>query len=295
MRFKILNYDFVMMSRYALLVGVLFLTIRVAPVFGDHLGREERAEPIFTQEAFFEKQLEFEVGIENQDKENSLEIGVGGTWVFGKRFEFGLDIPFVYRIPDDEDSVIDLSDLGVSAAFLICCTSPDNQFFLSVLGNFLLPTGDQDKGIGGTGLWGLSLNSGYFFSVGSDFAEFGIQLQFAYEQQLRLTDEEKQMANLLGIDRTLQKDLIWNLAFTQQYLDGRLTPVFELLGTSIVDALDKEEEGTIFELGFGIWVSPFPDKSLLNAVNIGAGAKFPLTEREESSSSFLLLVTYGFD
>ena len=284
-----------MIRKCSILCGVIFLTIRVAPVFGDHLGRRERAEPIFTQPAFFEKQLEFEVGIENQDEEDSSEISAGGTWIFGKRLQLGLDVPFVYRSPDADDSAIDLSDLGLSAGFLICCTSPDNQFFLSLLGNFLFPTGDQNKGIGGTGEWGLSLNAGYFIPVGSIPAEFGIQFQFAYAQQLRLTDDEKKMADMLGIDRTREKDLIWNLALTQQYLDGRLTPVIEFLGTSIVDALDKEEKGTIFELGFGIWLSPFPDKSLLKAVNLGAGVKFPLTEREESSSSFLFIVTYGFD
>ena len=67
------------------------------------------------------------------------------------------------------------------------------------------------------------------------------------------------------------------------------------MGTSIVDALDREEEGTILELGFGIWVIPFSDKCVLNAIGLGAGVKFPLTEREESSSSYLFRARYDFN
>jgi hypothetical protein len=96
------------------------------------------------------------------------------------------------------------------------------------------------------------LNAGYFFPFFADIAEFGIQLQLAYAQQLRLSEEQKDLAGMLGINRTREKDIIWNAALTQQYLDGRLVPVFEVLGTSIVDALEEEDEGTILELSFGL-------------------------------------------
>jgi len=294
MKNKLLNYDYATIGKYSLLVGIIFLTIRIVPVFGDNLGKFDPVEPIFTEEAFLEKTLEFDVGVENQDKEKSAEIDIVGSWIVANRLELGLGIPFEHRNPDDEDSVFNLSDLGISAKFLICCPSFNDLLFISLIGNFLFPTGDQNKNIGGTGEWGFSLNSGYFFNV-ADIAYFGLQLELAYSQQLRLTDEQKQMADMLGIGRTREKDLIWNLALTQQYLDGRLNPVIELLGTSIVDALDKQEEGTILELGFGIWVIPFSDKSMLNALGLGAGVKFPLTEREESSSSFLFRVRYDFN
>jgi hypothetical protein len=49
------------------------------------------------------------------------------------------------------------------------------------------------------------------------------------------------------------------------------------------------------ELGFGLWLSPFPDDSIFKAMNVGAGVKFPVTEQEESSSTVLIIVTYGFD
>lgn len=294
MKNKLINYDYYMICKYTLLVGTIFLTISIVPVFGDTLGKFDPVEPIFTEEAFLEKTLEFDVGIENQDMEKSVEIDIIGSWIFANRLELGLGIPFEYHNPDDEDSVFNLSDLGISAQLLICCPSFNDLLFISLIGNFLFPTGDQNKNIGGTGEWGFSLNSGYFFNV-ADIAYFGLQLEIAYSQQLRLTDEQKQMADMLGISRTREKDVIWNLALTQQYINNRLTPVIELLGTSIVDALDREEEGTILELGFGIWVIPFSDKSVLNAIGLGAGVKFPITEREASSSSYLFRARYDFN
>ena len=62
-----------------------------------------------------------------------------------------------------------------------------------------------------------------------------------------------------------------------------------------MDAMQSEDEGTIVEVGFGFWLSLFSDTSLFNAVNLGVAAKFPVTEREETSSSFLFVATYGFD
>lgn len=260
----------------------------------DHLGRLEKAEPFFTVKAFLEKELEFSVGNDNSKEDHSLELGLEFDWVFFERIQLGVEVPYVFLFPDGQDSTSAFSDIGLSTQVLLCCTSPTTSYYLSLRGELALPTGDEDKGIEGSGEWGFSLNAAYFFGVG-DISLWGIQLQLAYAQQLKFSDEQRSLANMLNINKTHNKDIIWNGAYTQEYFNGRLSPVFEVLGTSTVDAMQSEDEGTIVELGFGFWLSPFSDTSQLNAVNLGVAAKFPVTEREETSSSFLFVATYGFD
>jgi len=273
---------------------VLVLGCLAGPSYGDHLGRLERAEPFFTEKAFLEKELEFNVGIDNGKNERSVGLGIVADWIFLDRLQLGFEVPFVIRDPDNQKSVSAFSDIGLSSTVLFCCTRANSPYFLSLTGGILLPTGDDDKGIGGTGEWSFSLNSAYFFTFGPDIGVWGIQLQLAYAQQLKLSDDQKSIANMFNIDKKRTKDLIWNAALSQQYFNGKFTPVFEILGTTTVDSMQSEEEGTILELGIGFWVSPFSDTSLLNAVNLGAAAKFPVTELEETSSSFLFVTTYGF-
>ena len=58
MKNKLINYDYDMICKYTLLVGTIFLTISIVPVFGDTLGKFDPVEPIFTEEAFLEKTLQ---------------------------------------------------------------------------------------------------------------------------------------------------------------------------------------------------------------------------------------------
>jgi len=275
-------------------LAALSLCIFTVESKADHLGRLEKAEPFFTEKAFLEKELELDIGIDNSDDDHSLELGLELDWVFFERLELGAEVPYVFLFPDGESSTSAFSDIGLSATALICCTTPYTPFYLSLRGGIDLPTGDEDKGIGGTGEWGFSLNTSYFFPV-EDISLWGIQLQLAYAQQLKFSDEQKSLANTLDINKTHSKDIIWNAAFSQEYFNGRFAPIFEFLGTSTVDAMQSDDEGTILELGFGFWVSPFSDTSPFNAINLGAAAKFPVTERKETTSSFLFVISYGFD
>lgn len=280
-------------------IKIIFLLALSVSVFtlqsnADHLGRLEKAEPFFTVKSFLEKEIEFSVANDNSNEDHSLELGLEVDWVFFELLQLGVEVPYVFLFPDGQNSTSAFSDIGLSTQVLLCCTSPTTSYYLSLRGELALPTGDEDKGIEGTGEWGFSLNGAYFFPV-EDISLWGIQMQLAYAQQLKFSDEQKSLANMLNIDKTHTKDIIWNAAFTQEYFDGRFSPVFEVLGTSTVDAMQSEDEGTIVELGFGFWVSPFSDTSILNAINLGAAAKFPVTDREETSSSFLFVATYGFD
>ena len=272
----------------------LSLSIITIELYADHLGRLEKAEPFFTEKAFLEKEIEFSVGNDNSKEDHTLELGLEVDWVFFDRLQLGVEVPYVFLFPDGQNSTSAFSDIGLSAQVLLCCTSPTTSYYLSLTGELALPTGDEDKGIEGTGEWGFSINTSYFFGI-ADVSLWGIQLQLAYAQQLKFSDEQKSLANMLNRDKVHTKDIIWNAAFTQEYYNGRFSPVFEVLGTSTVDAMQSDDEGTIVELGFGFWVSPFSDTSLFNAINFGAAAKFPVTEREETSSSFLFVATYGFD
>jgi hypothetical protein len=164
--------------------------------------------------------------------------------------------------------------------------------FLSLRGEVEPPTGSRSKDIGGDGSFGFSVLAGRLFPIAESLPELGVQLQVGYEQQIRLTDEQRETADEDDLSRTREKDVIWNLVLTQNYEEWRIQPVFELLGTSTVDALEHSDEGTIVEIGGGFWWTPFPGGRGLENFDIGVGAKGPATTRDDSNFTALLILDW---
>ena len=103
------------------------------------------------------------------------------------------------------------------------------------------------------------------------------------------------LAEQLGIPPTREKDFVWNLAFTQTYADGRLRPDVELLGTTVVDALQSDDEGTSVELAVGGWTAPFADDHWGAPLSFGVGYRWPLTHFRDALGAGLLIVEWAFD
>ena len=88
--------------------------------------------------------------------------------------------------------------------------------------------------------------------------------------------------------------MLWNSAFAQQYLAGRIRPVFEVLGTTVVDAASTTDERTVVELAAGMWVAPFPDDHPLSPVSIGLGWKWPVRGLLEDTLTGVLIIEWSF-
>ena len=274
---------------------ILLSLILAAPAGAGHLAREDPPEPIFTQRAFIENNLEGGVdwgrGFGTQD----LELGLGVTWIVLDRLQLGAEIPLGISIPDDGTTHADLSDINLSAKWLLCCKEPMGYTFVAARVDVSPPTGDRKHDIGGTGSFGFSLDLGHGFTVSESLQDLSIQFQASYFQQMRLSRDQLDTARSLGLSKTLEKRVVWNLAFVQPLFGGRLQPSFELLGTSIVDAVQSADEGSSFQLAAGFWVVPFGDGHPLSNLSIGLGGRVPVTNRREDQGGAALIFELAFE
>lgn len=267
----------------------------ITPAFaGSDVEEVEIPEALFTDKAGVDKELELEFGFDNKATEDEYEIGVGGSWVFFDRLQLGVEVPFGIRDPDAGSSQSNIGDVEFGAKFQFLSAAMDGVS-LSLAASVAAPTGDRDKEIGGVGGWGVAALAGVLVDTGDSLPDVGVNLQLGFEQQIKLSNEQKEAAETLGVGETLQKEFIWNLAFTVPFFDGRFVPMFEVLGTTTLDAVDSDEEGTIVELSGGFWVSPFEEGEPLGSLAVGVAAKAPVTNKRESDFSALLVFKYEFE
>jgi hypothetical protein len=123
---------------------ILLALILAAPAGAEHLAREDPPEPIFTQRAFIENDLDGAVdwgrGFGTQD----LELGLGVTWIVLDRLQLGAEIPLGISIPDDGTTHADLSDIDLSVKWLLCCKEPMGYTFVAARVAVSPPTGDRN-------------------------------------------------------------------------------------------------------------------------------------------------------
>jgi hypothetical protein len=265
-----------------------FLLAAPTAAWSRHLARLDPTEPLFTQRAFVEKNLELDTTWEKEPDQSGVELAPGLTWVFWQVLELDLEVPVALRIPDDGATVGSVGDLGFAAQVQLCCGPDGILDYLSLRGEVAAPTGSLAKETGGVGSWSVSLLPARDFTVADALPDLLVQVQLSYEEDIR--DEPRPD----GAGGVRQKALVWNTAFAQQYVDGRFRPVFEVLGTTVLDAADPDDERTVVELAGGVWLAPFADGSLLSPLNFGIGLKWPVTRRLESQVTGVLVTEWSF-
>jgi len=276
---------------------VVALALAPAAASGRHLARLDPTEPLFTQRAFVEKNLELDTGWEKPPGENDVELAPGVTWVFWKMLELDLEVPVALRIPDDAATVGSVGDLGFAAQVQLCCAPDALLDYLSLRGEVAAPTGSLAKGTGGVGAWSVSVLPARDFTVADALPDLLVQVQLSYEQGIRAQTGDVGDDGAGADDASpgvRQKAFVWNTAFAQQYLDGRFRPVFEVLGTTVLDAAEPDAERSYVELAGGLWLAPFSDDSWLSPLNLGVGIKWPVTRRLESEVTGVLVTEWSF-
>ena len=271
------------------LVAVMVLAALVSPAWAE--SDAEIPEPFFMEKAAVETEVELEFGFDDKKTEDEYEIELGGAAVLFDRFQVGASIPIGIRNPDEGSTQSAVGDVEFSTKYQFLDVSGDGLNF-SLAGSVALPTGNRDKEIGGTGEWGVFALAGTTIETGKDLANLGVHVRFGYEQAIRLSNEEKETAEALGVGRVREKELVWGGAIVTSLFDGRVVPTFEVLGRTILDAVDPDEEGTIVELGGGFWLRPFAE---LETLALGVAVKGPVTDRRKSDFSALFVVKYEFD
>lgn len=260
-----------------------------------HAEHDELAEPFFTKKSYPENEVEFEVGFGHGDAEDELEFGVGASIVFDGKFQIGVEIPYVVRKPDGAKDELNIGDIEFSAKYLVY-RAPENRFILSLDAEVAVPTGNEDKDIGEKGEWGIFATAATAIPLGNGLSDLGVHLQFGYEQQIRTTKEQDEEAEELGVEAALEKAIIYRLAFTTKLANGRFQPSIEFLGTTVIDAIEDSEKGTIIEIGGGFWWFPFVGSNNdLAALALGIAAKGAVSKMHlENVYSTLFVVKYEF-
>jgi hypothetical protein len=264
------------------------------PAAARHVAREDPSEPIFTERAFIERNVELDVGGVFGGDANELDLTLGATWTWADRFQLGIEIPGAVRFPEHAPTEAAFGDVGVSGQLVLCCDEASGFTFVSVRAELAAPTGDRAKAIGGTGGFGFALLGAYGLTVVEAWEDLGIQVELAYEQEIRPSDEEREAASARGRGVGTEKSLLWNVAVTQPFFGRRVTPVFEMLGTTTLDSVVPGEQGSGVELGVGVWLAPF-DRGPLSPASFAAGYRFPVTQHSGDDGTALLIFEWSFD
>ena len=272
-----------MRIRRLILIGVLAVGSPAA--WAGHVAREDPPEPIFTERAFIENDLELDAAVDRDTDGDTWEFSPSITWIFFERLQLGAEIPVGWRIPDQGSRQVALSDVDLSAKWLFCCDRPMGFAFLSTRVDVAPPTGDRSAGIGGTGDLTVSLLGGYGLTVVESLEDLSIQGQLAWDQELRPE----------ASGGTSQKSVLWNIAFGQPLWGGRFVPTFEVLGTSVVDATEASDERTRLDLAAGLLLRPFPDDHWGSPITLSGGWRFPVANRGDFRGAGSLSIEWAFD
>lgn len=278
--------------RYA--IAVAAVAVMVSSQLAVAAEGVEFPDTLFTAKSFVSTEVATEFGFDNLSAGNEFEIGFDASKVFFDRLGIGVDVPIGINDPDVGKTVANLGDVGFSAQYQLAQAATDG-FNFSLAGTVSAPTGSRKKDIGGTGDWGVFALAGVAVPLGEGMPQLFVQTQLGYEQQIRLSNEQLETAETLGVGNIRDKAVIWRLAFSLPLLNGRLIPTFEILGRTAVDAVASADEGTTLELGGGIWWNRVFAETSWEPVSIGVAAKGPITKRREADFSTLLVVKYEFD
>ena len=235
-----------------------------------------------------EKNLELDTTWDKTSTGNALEMAPGVSWVFAQRLELDAEVPFGLQIPRQGATVGSLGDIAFGAQLLLCCEPEGLLDYFSVRADVATPTGSVAKGIGGTGSWTVSVLPARRFTIAQQLPDLMVQMQLAYAEDIRASPAAA------GDSNVRQKSFLWNTAFAQQYVEGRIRPVLELLGTTVVDAADPANQQTVVELAAGVWTAPFSDDSVLSPLSIGFGWKWPVVNRLESEITGVVIFEWSF-
>ena len=95
----------------AVVCGVLAAAV---PAGANHIAREDPPEPIFTERAFIENDVEFDVGVDRDVDGDAWELGPSVTWIFFERLQLGAEIPVGWNVPDEGPELERLAEAGGS-------------------------------------------------------------------------------------------------------------------------------------------------------------------------------------
>ncbi len=189
-----------------------------------HRGFPGFVDVFFTHHAYLERKLhprfETTVSGEGREYEASGEL----VWQFAERLGGELEGAFVRTDPDEGDGESGFGDVEI-APMLALVQDPDRRLIVTVRSGFVLPTGDEQKGLGAGG-WGWEPGLLVWKGFGPE-GRGAFQTEIGYE---RIFADE-------GPD---EEEAVYNFSLSY-WLPSNWIPIVELNGVTPIGTVVDEE------------------------------------------------------
>lgn len=220
-----------------------------------------------THHAYLERKIHPRLDATLADEEREYEGSGELAWQFSKRLGAEVEGGFVTRDPEIDEGASGLADVEVAPIFALV-HDPERLLIVSMRSGFVLPTGDEDEGLGIDG-WGWEPGILVWKGFGPE-KRGALQTELGYERVF--TDE--------GID---EEELVANVGLSY-WLPNNWIPILEINGVKPLgdhEAEDHEEDSRLSGLlGFRY--------ALTNGQQWGAGVQLPLTDTDDYNARIIV-------
>lgn len=193
-----------------------------------HGGFPEFVDVFFTHHAYLEKKLNLQFVATSEEEAAEFEEVAELAWQFNRWFGGEIEVPFLQIDPDDEDGRSGIGDIEIAPVVSFYQNS-ESMTILSARSGFVLPTGDEEDGLGADG-W--TWEPGFLIWQGYGAEKRGaIQAELTYER--------------LYVDEGGEEDeeeFVFNLSWSH-WLRNNWIPIAELNVVSPIGEEDEHEDG----------------------------------------------------
>lgn len=185
----------------------------------------EYVDVFFTHHAYLERKLHPSVQATRAEGADTWAAVGELAWRFTDRLGGEIEVPVVGIDPELGDGASGIGDVEV-APMLALVQDPDRLLIVTARSGFVLPTGDQDEGLGIDG-WGWEPGLLLWKGFGAD-RRGGLQAEVGYDRTF--ADE--------GVD---EEQVVYNVAFSW-WLPSNFVPIVEINGaTSLAEHVEDDD------------------------------------------------------
>lgn len=242
-----------------------------------HDGFPGYVDIFFTHHAYLERKLHPRFDATLAGEGNAYQGSAELAWQFGRRLGGEVEAGYLSLDPDEGEGESGIGDVEV-APMLVLLQDPARLLIVSTRSGFVLPTGDEDRGLGAGG-WGWEPGLLVWKGFGAD-RRGALQAELGYERVFADEGED-------------EEELVYNLGVSW-WLPSNWIPILEINGvTPLGDEAQEEEEHEEVLAARGLKAAhgePAPAHDTLVSATVGfryafangqqwgAGVQFPLND-----------------
>ncbi len=227
--------------------------------------------PIVIESPLPETKLRLDYTFADAGDDREHTVTAEAEYAFTREFSVELVLPYTFLDPDEGDSADRLNDAAV-ALKLATYGLVDRNLFPAVGVEVVLPTGDEERGIGSDHVVELEP----FVRVGYWRSQFELIGALSIGIPLNQTDEERDEEDFV---------LAYGASFLYHVRDD-VQALVELHGESVFG----DEDASALYVSPGVTFQPFTEKS----ISLGLGVSLPLTDDRDFDYAVNVMSIFHF-